>query len=51
MPIEVVLAVKTGVSHLMAEDMQAQRKKDDVVDYVHESGVDRRASRSANVIQ
>jgi len=33
----------------MAEDMQAQRKKDDVVDYVHESGVDRRASRSANV--
>jgi hypothetical protein len=33
----------------MAKEMQAKPKKDEVVDYVHENGVDRRASRSAYV--
>jgi hypothetical protein len=31
----------------MAKQIQAKPKKDEVVDYVHENGVDRRTSRSA----
>ena len=33
----------------MAEEIQPEPKKDNVVDYVHDNGVDRRASCSAYV--
>lgn len=41
--------VQTGMSIIMTEEMHSECKQDNVVDYVHENCVDRRASHSAYV--